>query len=73
MKHPVVYIFLEDDDPLGMKHKAIIKTNSAFKIKNNFVEYITFNILNQYQDRGREIPFNKITHTPDLIKQGVFL
>ena len=32
------YIFPEDDDPLGMKHKAVIKTNLAFKIKNNFVE-----------------------------------
>jgi hypothetical protein len=31
------YIFSEDGDPLGMKHKAVIKTNIAFKIKNNFL------------------------------------
>ena len=30
------YIFSEDDDPLGMKQKAVIKTNIAFKIKTNF-------------------------------------
>jgi hypothetical protein len=70
------YIFSEGDDPLGMKHKAVIKTNIAFKIKNNFVEFITFNILNEYQDTGREVSgrevsFDKITRTPELIKQGV--
>ena len=61
------YIFSEDDDPLGMKHKEV------FKIWNNFVVFIIFNILTQYQDRGREVSFNKITRTPDLIKQGVSL
>jgi hypothetical protein len=67
------YIFSEDDDHLGIKHKEVIKTSIAFKIKNNFVMYIIFNILSQYQDRGREVSFNKITRTPGLIKQGVYL
>jgi hypothetical protein len=67
------YIFSEDDDHLGMKHKAVIKTSIAFKIKNNFVMYIIFNTLSQHQDRGREVSFNKITCTLGLIKQGVYL
>jgi len=56
-----------------MKHKAIIKTNIAFKIKNNFVESITFNILNQYQNRGREVPFNKITYARLNKARGIFV
>jgi hypothetical protein len=38
-------IFSEDDGPFGMKHKAFTKTIIVFKTKNNFVVYITFNIL----------------------------
>jgi len=34
------YIFSEDDESLGLKHKAVIKTNTAFKIKIDSVEYI---------------------------------
>ena len=56
-----------------MKHKAVTKIIVPFKIKNNFVEYITFNVLSQYQDIWPEVCFNKITRTPDLINQGVSL
>ena len=48
-----------------------MERNIVFKIKNNFVEYITFNILNEYQDIGRDVSFNKTARTAELIKQGV--